>query len=199
MDAQAVPIATGEIATGEFETRFETDIYQFEGVAGDRFFIDYISGGTYRDASYRRSETGTNFRLIDPDGNQILEEYFKSDKKDLVLSQTGIYTILLEDDFSNSTTGEYIFNILSQATSPSNLTLNEVVNSTLEQDSYSFTLDRDSLLYFDSLTYSFNFNWSLTKVDRESESIVEGRRFDQSDSKDIEPIWYLYKKGYRMK
>ena len=78
------------------------------------------------------------------------------------------------------------------------LTIGETVTSKLDTDSYSFTLDEDSKLYFDSLTNNGSFNWTLTKAD--GTKVVERRRFDQSDSNSInDPILDLSAGEYLLK
>ncbi|NJO99237.1 MAG: hypothetical protein HC764_27260, partial [Pleurocapsa sp. CRU_1_2] len=68
----------------------------------------------------------------------------------------------------------------------------------LTQKEYTFTLNGNSKLYFDSLTNSSDFNWSLTKSD--VTAVVNQRRFDQSDASRIaNPILDLSAGDYLLK
>ena len=188
IDANAIAINSEDIVTGNFDPSYETDIYQFDGVAGDRLFFDYHSGHNY-DVINKR---GTYWRLIDPNGNYLFESGFSRDIKDVTLPETGKYTLLLEDDLFNRNVKNYDFSILLQEDNPTALTLGETITSSLEQDRYSFTLNEDSQLYFDSLFNSNKFNWSLSKVDGVSEIIVDQREFDKSDGRYLDnPILNL--------
>ncbi|NJO99235.1 MAG: hypothetical protein HC764_27250 [Pleurocapsa sp. CRU_1_2] len=44
------------------------------------------------------SASSTQWRLIDPQGNEVFDQRFSSDATDITTSQTGTYTLLIESD-----------------------------------------------------------------------------------------------------
>ena len=194
---QAESLALGTQIEESFEQEKRTQLYQFEGVEGERFFFDYqqITGSRYG-TSY------TQWRLIDPDGEEVFDQRFTADGKDVKLSQTGKYTLLVENDivdylYNNATSIDYRFRVQPIAETQE-LGLGETVTNRLDIDSYSFRLEEDSLLYFDALTNSSSFNWSLTNA--KGEVVVDQRRFIQSDSiRNGDPVLDLSAGEYLLK
>ena len=83
------------------------------------------------------------------------------------LNASGKYSLLVEGHIQNTGDLGYTLNVFSNVDpAPQALTLGSKVAANLavptERDTYTFTLASDSLLYFDSLTNSNNFNWSLS-------------------------------------
>ena len=131
----------------------------------------------------------------------MFDQRFATDAKNVSLSQTGTYTLLIEDDifdYANSSGSiNYRFRVQPIAETQE-LTLGETVPNKLSTDSYSFTLDENSKLYFDSLTNNSSFNWTLTKTD--GTKVVDRRRFDQSDGLSInDPVLNLSAGEYSLK
>ena len=167
---EATVINTDEAITGNFDPLYETDIYQFEGTEGERFFIDYLGGG--------RSQT--RWRLLDPEGNFIFNNTLRTDSESFTLSQTGIYTVLVEDDIYYHSPEDYSFSIRAMATEPQVIELGETVTGDILQDEYSFTLNEEKWVYFDSLLSS-NYRWTLTNVDTEEE--IDSKTFNTTDGR----------------
>lgn len=193
--SEAEELILGESTTGSFGAGKKTNLYKFDAVAGDRFFFDYqaISGSRY---AYN-----TQWRLIDPNGEEVFDQRFRTDAKNITVSQTGTYTLLLEhdviDSFNNSSeTVDYRFQI-EKIKPTQELTLGETITSRLSTDSYSFTLDKKSQLYFDSLTNNSKFSWSI--VDAEGTEYYS-RTFTRSDGRYVDnPVLDLPMGEYKIK
>ncbi|NJO99236.1 MAG: hypothetical protein HC764_27255 [Pleurocapsa sp. CRU_1_2] len=147
------------------------------------------------------SPSSTQWRLIDPQGNEVFDRLFYNDATDITTSQTGTYTLLIENDIYDQANSlgsiDYRYRV-EKLNSPIALNLGETVTNKLTQRDYTFTLNQNSKLYFDSLTNNSNFKWSLTKAD--GTAVVNQRRFDQSDASSIaDPILNLSAGGYLLK
>jgi large repetitive protein len=88
-----VPLALGTQINDSFETGKKTDLYRFDASAGEKFFFDYQqkTGSVY-------GESYTQWRLIDPQGDEVFDQAFYTDASNITTSQTGTYTLLIEDD-----------------------------------------------------------------------------------------------------
>jgi hypothetical protein len=151
----------------------ETDIYRFNGVAGEQYFFAMNS---------RTSGSNATWRLIDPSGEVIVNsEYWSVDT--LTLSETGSYTLLFEGSLSDWRALSYSFNVHPvNNPAPQPLTLGNKINGTLAiggQNSYILDLSSDHRLYFDPLINNDYINWTL--MDK-SGVIIESKRF-------IKPNW----------
>lgn len=100
--ADALPITPGVPVNGTLSPGSETDMYRFDGEAGDRFYFDRLS---YAGVS-------THWRLIAPNGRQL----FAGDMNDvdtLVLPDSGTYTLLIEGYVQQAASvGTYSFNVI---------------------------------------------------------------------------------------
>ncbi|MBU0776528.1 MAG: hypothetical protein KKH54_15375, partial [Alphaproteobacteria bacterium] len=100
--ADALPITPGVPVNGTLSPGSETDMYRFDGEAGDRFYFDRLS---YAGVS-------THWRLIAPNGRQL----FAGDMNDvdtLVLPDSGTYTLLIEGYVPQAASvGTYSFNVI---------------------------------------------------------------------------------------
>ena len=191
---QAVPLTFDTQINDSFETGKKTDLYQFDAVAGARFFFDYqtltgsLSASTY-----------TQWRLIDAQGNEIFDQSFTRDARDIVVPEAGTYTLLVENninDYNLSNNINYAFQAI-KVEPPVNLTLGETITNTLRTDTYNFSLDEDKQLYLDSLQRS-NYTWTLT--DESGEIIVDARSFSQTDADDVDdPVLDLETGNYSIK
>ena len=118
--------------------------------AGQSFYFARLSGsgGSFLD----------DWRLVDPYGDTLFNNFLSTDAGPLTLTAGGTYTLLVEGFISDSGTASYSFNVASVADATQALALGSVVNATLaapgQQDHYTFNLTANALLYFDSLTDS---------------------------------------------
>ncbi|RMG35700.1 MAG: LEPR-XLL domain-containing protein, partial [Gammaproteobacteria bacterium] len=99
--ADATPITIGTPVSGQLAPGSETDIYTFEGKAGERYFFDSVAGNGW----------WAYWRVLDPYGREILERYQHEDQDTTTLQETGTYTILIEGRPDISQTHPYTFNI----------------------------------------------------------------------------------------
>ncbi|PHR92220.1 MAG: hypothetical protein COA78_33630, partial [Blastopirellula sp.] len=173
--ALATEITPGTPFSGDLTPSSETDLYRFNANAGDQFYFDaqdhnYLSSGYWR--------------LIDPSGNEVFEDYF-SDQDTLVVPATGTYTLLVEGYINESGAPDtYTINVQpvpNNASVP--LTLGITTSGSLnvigEQNQYTFNLASNSLLYFDSFTSNYDLNWTLTGP---TGTLVDRRSFFNSDA-----------------
>src|SRR4029079_6724448 len=138
--------------------------YQFNALAGDRFFFDQIS---------RFTLPNTWWRLIDPYGGTVFNQGFTdvgSVASPTTLPADGTYTLLIEGYISDPGNGSYSFNVSPQGhtTIPpftgTPLTLGDIAVSNLVANTttdYVFTLASLTRLVFDTQTNSPNLNWTL--------------------------------------
>ena len=110
IEQAAQTLIPGEEIIGNFDPRYETDIYQFEATEGERFFFDYISGGNKRKPSSLVGFQGTYWRLADPSGEYVFEDFLIADRE-IELTQTGMYTLFLEDDIGRPNFSDYRFQV----------------------------------------------------------------------------------------
>ncbi len=79
----ADPVTPGTPIQASFDPGNQTNVYSFEGHAGDKYFFDTLTGFDGR------------WRLIDPAGTQIFSDFYRDqDVKTLALD--GTYKLLLE-------------------------------------------------------------------------------------------------------
>jgi ELWxxDGT repeat protein len=157
----------------------ETDIYQFNAIAGDRVYFDSQTqtGGTL------------TYYLLDPSGWKVsgFGVGGTTDVETFTLSLTGTYILLVVGAVGNSSNVAYTFNVqpvldgdftITEAQITAGATINGAIEETGEQDRYAFTLTAARQLVLDSFANSA-INWSLTGP---SGTIVSNRLFSQSDS-----------------
>jgi RHS repeat-associated protein len=157
---QATPLTPGTPVSGSFSPANETDLYQFNAAAGDRFFFDVQA---------RSGGPSASWRLIDPDGHVVFNSTFGSTFADVdvqTLARPGRYTLLLEGGIGDTGAATYTVNVQPAPIHTAPLTLGSTVSGSIAtagaQDRYTFTLASAGLLYFDSLTNNQNLTWSLT-------------------------------------
>ena len=162
--------------SGQLSPANETDLYQFNVTAGERFYFDYksVSGSSYT----------PYWRLLDPYGQVVFgPNGFSSDKEPLTLTQTGVYTLLIEGYvYNTAATNNYSFNVQKVTDEQYPLTVGDTVKGSIahagQRDFYSFTLSQAKQLYFDALSNS-NVNWTLVGP---RGTVVSGRNFTSTDS-----------------
>jgi hypothetical protein len=83
--AAAVVITPGTSVNGSLSPATESDLYRFEGVAGDLYYINITTG----------IGNGT-FRLVDLYNNVLISTNLNSDTDTFALPRTGTYVLVLE-------------------------------------------------------------------------------------------------------
>jgi RHS repeat-associated protein len=174
--SQAQALTPGTAVSGTLNPANSTTAYQFSATAGSSYYFAHLSN----------SSNSTYWRLIDPFGNVLFANYLNQDGGRLTLNGTGTYTVLIEGYIYDTGTASYSFNVLPITDPTHSLSLGSTVNATLgtpgELDHYTFTLPSASLLYFDSLTNSSSFTWTLTGP---AGTAVSNRSFTSSDGSSI--------------
>ncbi|TAK56497.1 MAG: hypothetical protein EPO25_00385, partial [Gammaproteobacteria bacterium] len=155
--ASATPITPGEAVSGTLDPASGTQAWSFEVQAGERFFCEITeqAGDSFR------------FNLIDPNGQRVSASDFANRAWD-PLPYSGIYTLLVEGGSwaaaGSTTTYVFVLHPLADPV-PAALELGAVTSGTIEgagiQDIWTFTLDSDRLLAFDSLGANWDLAWSL--------------------------------------
>lgn len=96
----AVPIASGEIRTGTLDGLADLDAFRFAGQAGERVLVRLITTA---------GPAVAYMRIYPPGGGSYIVGQTTS--ADFQLAQTGVYTVVVEDD-QNTRTGTYELGLL---------------------------------------------------------------------------------------
>jgi RHS repeat-associated protein len=174
--ATGKPLTLDEVTDGILSPATKTDLFAFEGLAGDRFDFQAIDSDSYE-----------TWRLIGPDGSELFEGDFFTDQR-FAVRQTGTYSLLIEGSSGSLEIGTYSFNLQHAGTVPLTQPGDEIafgdtvtgsIDTSNEQDYYSFNLASLSNLYFDSLTDDSSLQWSLSGPQG---TVVDSRNFASSDA-----------------
>ncbi|QGJ71800.1 Hypothetical protein PBC10988_35090 [Planctomycetales bacterium 10988] len=153
-DPTPTPIALDQEVVGEFTMPGEFEIYSFDLVAGDRIFVDHVSG----------NELNVDWWLTDPTGQELYRGY-SFDIGPFDITTAGTYTLTI--DGRGDFTGPYVLEV---ATLPENPPVTIGVGQTIEasigrpgeEDMYLFTVEAGKVLYFDAQQGNgINLQWSL--------------------------------------
>jgi hypothetical protein len=180
---QGIALQPGTAVNGELAPANGTVAYRLDAQAGDQYNLDYLS----------RTGGSAYWRLLDPWGNVVFDRTaMSSDIGQITLSYAGAYTLLIEGapDATGSTT--YAFNLDPLGNVPVaapagtaialGSTVAGMLSTTVQQDTYRFTLAADARLYLDSFTANSNIKWSLSGP---RGTVVNGRGFYATDSVEI--------------
>ena len=185
--ASATALTLNQTQSGTLNPGDRTDLYKFTATAGQQVFFDVQSGGS-----------DTWWRLFAPDGTQVFGQAGFSDRGLTTLNQGGIYTLLIEGRFDNSSPTAYSFRVVSPTNASGTVTLGTAVNGSLDlpgqADSYTFTLAASTLLYIDPQTNNGNLYWSL----QGPRGTIASSQFRQSDAYsrgDGDPVAFLAPAG----
>ena len=175
--ASAIPITPGTAFDGELDPANETDLYQFDAVAGDQFFFDVEAASDVN---------GTQYKLIDPFGGVVFISNRLNDTDLQTVDFDGTYTLLVEGGRTNIDLDTYTFNVHRFNPTSSALTIGTPVTGSLdvpgEVSIHTFSLADRQQIVFDSNTNNSNFVWTL---EGPQGTVVDGRRFSSSDSSSL--------------
>ena len=151
-----------------------TVIYTFTANAGDDYYFDYQSRSGFSTSAY--------WRLVDPFGRDLFLTNLALDQE-LSLPFDGTYHLLIEGRYSDTgSQGDFTFNAQPVADDHATLTVGAMtsgaINHVGQRDHYTFSLDDDTLIAFDSLANRDDLTWSLTGP---RGVVVTDQRFDRSD------------------
>ena len=160
--------------------------------AGARIFLDQrgLTGGA----------TTSRWRVFNPLGQVVGDQRLDLDLEIPPLSLGGTYTLAIEGRATETIARDYTFAvvILPRQSVPMNLgaTISGTIAVPGQEDEYAFTLSRQTLATFDSLTASNTLTWTLIGP---GGAVVSARRFDLSDSTDFAvPVLDLPAGNYRL-
>jgi len=155
--ATATSITPGTPVNGSLSPATETDLYRFDGVAGDLYYFNVTTG-----------INNATWRLVDLYNNVIFSTNLDSDFDTFVLPRTGTYVLVLEGRFNaGGGTANYAFTVQPVAAPLATpLTLGSSANGAIgvtgESDLFTFTLAATTRVHFDSLTDNNSMRWTLT-------------------------------------
>jgi len=189
---RAQDLTPGTAVTGERSPANETDAHRFSVVAGQRFYFDRFS-----------NSNDIYWRLLDPYGRTVTgPTSMGSDIGEMTLGLDGSHTLLIERRAYTTGTARYSFNVTRLVDpAPVAMALDPMVNGRIDQaglrDAYTFTLDSEPRVLFDSLTNNSQLTWTLTGP---TGTVVAGRSLQQSESFDIggNPALTLAAGDYRL-
>src|SRR6185503_3273717 len=160
--ASALPLDTP--TSGTLDPATSTDVYQFTGTAGQRLFLEGVSGlGRLLD----------EFGAVVPNNGGVF-----------TLTRSGPHTLLVEGSLFDlfSPPVQYTLALRPVTDEQFSLALDATISEAIEQpgqrDRYTFTLEDSKQLVFDALTNDFALRWALSGP---RGFVVDGRSFNGSD------------------
>jgi len=172
----AVDYVPGTVIASSLNPQGDTALYRFSVSAGQKLFLDDISGGK-------------QYRLIGPAGQQVFGN-FSGDRDDLVLPVSGTYVVMVEGAGNSAGPAPYSFNLRPRVNPDEPMSIGATVSAAIpgagDATSYSFTLASPVTVVFDALRSAgsigangaYYLNWTLTGPNGQ----VAGNRFQYSDS-----------------
>ncbi|TXT25308.1 MAG: hypothetical protein FD134_1119, partial [Gallionellaceae bacterium] len=138
----ATQITPGTVASGTLNPANSTQAYQFNTVAGERYYFDITA----------RSGGDVYWRLLDPYGRAVFgPSYMNGTGYDVdvtTLAYTGAYTLLVEGRYIATGTSSYSFNVQKVTDDASVLALGVRMDGAIahagQVDRYTFSLAADS-------------------------------------------------------
>nr|WP_286191175.1 Calx-beta domain-containing protein [Synechococcus sp. FACHB-909] len=154
--AAATVLPFDTVTNGTLSPGQDTDLYRFNGTAGQRLVFDSQTPGF----------PSVSWRLFGP-GNQSLANQNITSDLDLTLSADGTYVLAI--DGASATNVNYSFSLVTPTTSTTALSLNSPVSSSLaeigERDIYTFTGSVGQRLYYDALTNDTSKSFPVRLID----------------------------------
>ena len=169
---QANPIDFDTQYTGVLDPNRETHLYQFDGIEGQRLYLDSIE-----------SSSKISWTLYDPAKDKIEDVSFTNDIE-LVLANTGTYTLALRGQGGNSPI-DYSFSVVDPKSITQELTLDTAVEGSIsqkgERDIYTFAGDRGQKLLLDTLID--NTDIKATLIDPQGNQILDNISLAADDAR----------------
>jgi hypothetical protein len=173
--SKAQPITPGVPVTATLPANLgnETDLYSFTANAGQRLYLNAISGGNIY------------WRLVDPFGNIIGSPNYFGDQS-ITVTSSGTYTLLVEGRIYSAAANTYSFGVNIDADSTAPLVLGQSTYGAVTQpgqlNNYTFAQPGETRAVFDALTLDTSLLWSLTGP---AGQVIRQRNFASSDSLSI--------------
>ncbi|MEZ6035824.1 MAG: hypothetical protein R3C17_22215 [Planctomycetaceae bacterium] len=154
-------LVPGVPVTGALGPAGETDVFTFPVAAGDEF--SFITSTV--------DPMNATWRLLDPLGQPVFDNYLGTDELNRSLSMTGSYTLLVEGSVFDSGSVNYNFDVTFLGNTPPapftgvaytvGATRSSTISAPNEIDRLIFTLGSATDLYLDSLSSAGGITWTL--------------------------------------
>ena len=186
--APVIPLDTSIART--LDPANETDVFRFAVSPGTEVFFDL------------QNQTGLGnayWRCVNASGEIIFTSGL-ADQGPLVLSEGGLYTLLVEGYHSEAGSGSYAFAIWNLPSASQPIALGELVSNAItipgQRQEYTFSLPVRTRVYFDSRTSNSSLLWKLQGA---GQTWVNNRNFANSDGGSTsEPVQLLTPGNYRL-
>jgi hypothetical protein len=159
--------------SGTLNPANETDAYRFTVPSGTRVFFNSINNSGMPNAYWR---------CVDSSGGLVFSQGI-GDIGPRVLTAGGTYILTIDGYHSESTLGNYTFNLVTPQDEVHSLPLNTLVQDSItsagQTHLYTFSLLNKTLVSFDSLVANSDMRWSL---DGPTGRIMNERGFTSSDA-----------------
>lgn len=151
------PLVSGQAVAAALDVPNGAVAFQFDGVAGGRFYLDKLSltGGA------------GNWLLLDTFDRVVSSGQISSfpSYQLTALPATGRYRLIIDGDISNTAATSYQFTAGVPTNLSTAISLGQTVTGNTTQpgqrNDFTFTVASDTRLYFDSLTNDSSFIWGL--------------------------------------
>lgn len=150
-DPPAQPVEFNVPIQGAINTPGQQRQYTFEATAGQQFFFDVVDNGGNL----------IGFSILNPIGSTLFSESV-SDRSNFTVSETGTYTIIVDDAAAITATGSFAFTVWEvPAVSPVPIGFQTPVSGALDSPGevveYTFSADAGTPLYVDLIYISGAF------------------------------------------
>ena len=157
----AIPINLDQVVTGAIATAGEKVEYSFDVTAGESVYFDALSGGF-----------SLGWSLVSPTGQSVFSNSFFTDVTTTELIEDGTY-VLTVGRTNGTTVGNFSFQLADvPETTVQTIQLDEVITSAMttpgQQRSFEFNVTAGERVYFDQLSGSIGFGWSLVSPSGQS-------------------------------
>ncbi len=176
----AQSISAGTVVADSLPVSSGSKLYRFTAEPGDVVYFDsqhFDSGFT----------TAPSWRVVDQYGQQEFNLLFGQDREPVLLSG-GHYTVLVEGQVDDTgVDGSFSFDVVpvyNELAPTTQLVLGETVSrapsKAFSLERFSFSLENQSLIYFDSLTNDHTATWTVATAD--GREVTSPLGFNASDS-----------------
>ena len=172
--AAATALSLDTPVTGQLGNK--TELYQFTVAGGTRLFFDV------------QTLTGTApaWRLVNAAGGVVFGTAIMADTGPVTLNVAGTYFLLVEGRIGTTNSASYTLQVHTVTDTQAGLNLGATTNGSIgipgQQNRFTFTLNGAAQLYFDALTNSAAFTWTLSgprgvEVDARTFTSTDGTAF----------------------
>ena len=110
----------------------QTDVFRFDAVAGQQFFVDFVESSDLRNTLYR---------VVDPLGQIVAQVNSLNDSGVFTAELGGTYSLLVEGWISNTGLDTYTVNIVDATSIETAFNIGDIVEGTIDAPGRSFVYD----------------------------------------------------------